>query len=218
MLKKTITYTDFNGAEKTEDFYFNLTKAELIKMEVSAQGNSLTERLNFIVQSNNGKEIMDTFESIISQAYGERSADGTKFIKSPELSAGFLQTEAYSELFMEMVTSPQAGADFINGLVPDKLVKQVQQDTAAMTARQRSEASMQGYKKPEPAKPKNFETVPEIPTFQPDLAPEPINVVTEGPAPVPETSSPVESVAPLPPKPEGFTDEQWDRAVQAMRG
>lgn len=117
MLKKTITYTDYNGMERTEDFYFNLTKAELAEMEMSTAGG-LTEMVNRIVAAKDAPSIIKIFKELILKAYGEKSPDGKRFIKSEELSTAFSQTEAYSTLFMELATNDEAAAKFFNGIVP----------------------------------------------------------------------------------------------------
>lgn len=117
MLKKTIAYVDYNGNERVEDFYFNLTKAEATEMELSVEGG-LTKKLEYIVNSENNKEIIALFKEIILKAYGEKSQDGKRFIKSEELSEAFSQTEAFSELFMELALDEKAAADFVNGILP----------------------------------------------------------------------------------------------------
>ena len=103
MLKKTITYTDYDGNTRTEDFYFNLNKAEIAEMELSTNGG-MEKMLTQIVNSQDGKRIMEVFKGIILKAYGVKTADGKRFEKSEEISKAFEQTEAYSELFMELVT------------------------------------------------------------------------------------------------------------------
>ena len=117
MLKKTITYTDYNGVERKEDFYFNLTKAELMEMEMSTTGG-LAEMIQRVVDTKDAPAIIRIFKDLVLKAYGEKSADGKRFVKSPELSDAFAQTEAYSELFMELATDADAAANFINGIVP----------------------------------------------------------------------------------------------------
>ena len=117
MLKKTITYTDYNGTERTEDHYFNLSKAELAEMEMGTAGG-LAEMLNRIVAAQDAPAIMKVFKELILKAYGIKSADGKRFIKSEEISTEFVQTEAYSVLFMELITDADAIAAFINGIVP----------------------------------------------------------------------------------------------------
>lgn len=117
MLKKTITYTDYDGNKRTEDFYFNLSKAEVAEMEMSTEGG-LTKTLEKIVAEQDGKRIIEMFKDLILKAYGEKSLDGKRFIKSKELSEAFSQTEAYSELFMELAMNAEASAAFVNGIIP----------------------------------------------------------------------------------------------------
>ena len=127
MLKKTITYTDYNGIERTEDFYFNLKKSEIMEMEMSTDGG-LSEMIKKIVATKDIPSLMSIFKKFILKAYGEKSPDGKRFIKSKELSESFEQTEAYSELFMELATSDKAAAEFINGLVPPDVAAQIKND------------------------------------------------------------------------------------------
>lgn len=122
MLKKTITYTDYNGTQRTEDHYFNLSKAELAEMEMGTAGG-LAEMLTRIVAAQDAPAIMKVFKDLIVKAYGVKSADGKRFIKSEEISTEFLQTEAYSELFMELIQDADAMAAFINGIVPADMAK-----------------------------------------------------------------------------------------------
>ena len=117
MLKKTITYTDYNGKERTEDFYFNLTKAEIMEMELGTTGG-LSEMIQRIVSAQDAPAIIKIFKDLILKAYGEKSADGKYFRKSREISEAFAQTEAYSILFMVLATDADAAAKFINGIVP----------------------------------------------------------------------------------------------------
>ena len=117
MLKKTITDKDYNGVERTEDFYFNLSKAEAMEMELSITGG-LTEMIRKIVAAQDTPTIIATFKQIILKAYGEKSPDGRRFIKSEELSKAFSETEAYSDLYMELATDANAAAEFVNGIVP----------------------------------------------------------------------------------------------------
>ena len=124
MLKKTITYTDYNGVERKEDFYFNLTKAEIMEMQLSTTGG-LSELLTKIVDSKDVPSIIKVFKELILKAYGEKSEDGRKFIKSDEISTAFAQTEAYSQLFMELATDADAAAKFVNGIVPADVSSQV---------------------------------------------------------------------------------------------
>lgn len=120
MLKKTIKYKDFNGNEREEDFYFNLMQSEIAELELSTVGG-FTESIQKIIQTQDGPEIIKQFKKIILKSYGEKSADGKRFIKSDELSEAFSQTNAYSELFMELATDDEAASAFINAIVPDEL-------------------------------------------------------------------------------------------------
>lgn len=117
MIKKTMTYTNYNGEEVTEDFYFNLTKAECLEMEMVAQG-SLAEQLEGIVKSKDKKKIVETFKEIVFKAYGEKSPDGKYFLKDNDRAMAFAQTEAYSDLFMELATKADAAIEFVNGIIP----------------------------------------------------------------------------------------------------
>ena len=100
MLKKTINYTDYNGSEREEDHYFNLSKAEIMEMELSTAGG-LSGMIQDIVKTQDGPAIMKIFKDIILKSYGKKSPDGKRFEKSEEISKAFEQTEAYSVLFME---------------------------------------------------------------------------------------------------------------------
>ena len=122
MLKKTITYTDLNGVERTEDFYFNLNKPEVIKMQTSVKGG-YDAQLKGIANVLNGAAIMEFFENLIRKSYGEKSEDGRRFVKSDEISEAFMQTPAYEVLFEELVTDDKAGADFVNAVMPANLAK-----------------------------------------------------------------------------------------------
>lgn len=117
MLKKTITYTDLNGISRTEDFYFNLSKPEVIKMQTSVKGG-YDVQLKSIAANLNGGQIMEFFEELITKAYGEKSEDGRRFMKSEEISKSFVETPAYEVLFEELVTNDKAAADFVNGIMP----------------------------------------------------------------------------------------------------
>lgn len=123
MIKKTITYNDYNGTERTEDFYFNLSKAEVMEMEMSTSGG-LAEMITRIVAAQDQPAIIKIFKDLILKAYGEKSPDGKRFIKSEELSTAFAQTEAYSQLFMELATDADSASAFVNGIVPADMAKQ----------------------------------------------------------------------------------------------
>ena len=122
MLKKTIEYTDFNDEERKEDFYFNLTTAEIMEMEMGVAGG-FSEMIQRIVDAKDTPSIIKIFKELILKAYGEKSPDGKRFIKSEELSTAFSQTEAYSSLFMELATDADAAAKFVNGIIPADAAK-----------------------------------------------------------------------------------------------
>ena len=120
MIKKTITYVDFDGVTRTEDFYFNLTKAEITEMDLSYEGG-LQPMVEKITTSKNITEILGVFKDIIRKAYGEKSLDGKHFMKSKEINDSFTSTEAYSELLMECLSDPDSASAFINGIIPQNL-------------------------------------------------------------------------------------------------
>lgn len=117
MLKKTITYTDYEGNEQTRDFYFHLTRSEVIKMENSEIGG-LTKLFGKIVQEDDRPKIIKYFDQFIALAYGEKSADGQRFVKSKELSDAFFQCPAYDVLFMELMSDTAACTAFVNAIIP----------------------------------------------------------------------------------------------------
>lgn len=118
MYKKTITYKDYNGEDRTEDFYFHLNQAELTKMQLEIPGG-LTGMIDRITQRKSGPDIMEVFNTLIERSYGVKSPDGRKFVKSKEILDDFLQTEAYNVFFMELVTSADAASEFFNKIIPD---------------------------------------------------------------------------------------------------
>lgn len=123
MIKKTFTYTDFNGVERTDECWFHLSKAEIMEMEMSTVGG-LTTMINKIVATQDAPSMFRIVKELVLKAYGEKSADGRRFVKSPELSEAFSQTEAYSQLIMEFMTDAEAAAKFINGIVPADVAKE----------------------------------------------------------------------------------------------
>lgn len=124
MLKKTIRYNDLDGNEVVEDFYFNYNKAEIAEMEMSHRGG-FAEYLNKIVESGDGQMILTAFRDVIGNAVGRRSEDGRRFIKTKEIKEEFLQSEAYSEFFMQLIMDSNAAVEFVEGLVPKDLIEEV---------------------------------------------------------------------------------------------
>ena len=126
MLVKKIKYTDYDGNEREESFYFYLSKAELTRMELTVEG-SFTGLVRKLIEKRKGPEIVKIFEDIIQSSYGEKSLDGKRFIKSKEATEAFTQTEAYSELIMELYSDANKAAEFISGILPVDMQKQVQE-------------------------------------------------------------------------------------------
>ena len=122
MIKKTVTYTDYNKVERTENFYFNLSKAEVLEMEMSTAGG-MAESIQKIIDAKDTPAIIRVFKDLVLKAYGVKSDDGRRFIKSKELSEEFSQTEAYSQIFMALATNADEAAKFVNGIVPADLAQ-----------------------------------------------------------------------------------------------
>lgn len=126
MYKRTISYTDYDGNERTEDFYFHFTEAELTEMELSVTGG-LKAMLERIINTQDTPKLVKIFKDLLFKSYGEKSLDGRRFIKSKELSEAFSQTEAYSMLFMELATDDKKAAEFVNGVLPADLRAKVEE-------------------------------------------------------------------------------------------
>ena len=124
MLKKTIEYTDYNGTARKEDFYFNLTQAEVVEMETSEAGG-LAETITRVVNAKDMPAVIRIFKDLVLRAYGEKSPDGKRFMKDEEIKKAFAQTEAYSILFMELATNAEAAAAFVKGILPANMSEAV---------------------------------------------------------------------------------------------
>ena len=138
MLVKKITYTDYNGDEQTEKFYFNLSKGELMEMQIGKSGG-YQAYLKRLINSRNQEEIASIFKMFILKSYGVKSDDGKRFIKSEEMSKEFEQTEAFSELYCELITDTKAASDFFNGLIPQALAAEIQKDMDAKGIKSKEE-------------------------------------------------------------------------------
>lgn len=125
MYKRTITFTDYNGTKRTEDHYFNLSKAEVIKWLTTSGDYTLDKVFEKIVAKRNGKEIMKVFDELIYLSYGEKSLDGRRFDKSEEVKRNFMETEAYTVLFTELVTDAKKAAEFINKIIPQDMADEI---------------------------------------------------------------------------------------------
>ena len=132
MIKKTITFIDYNGIERTENFYFNLTEAELTEMELSTVGG-YQQYVQNVIDAKDGPSLIRLFKDLIMRTYGVKSPDGREFRKSEEISRSFAQTEAYSKLFMELATDSKAAADFVNGVVSDDMRRRMTEQNKLTT-------------------------------------------------------------------------------------
>ena len=125
MIKKTVTYKDFDGNERTEDFYFHLTEQELTEWELSVDGG-LSGVLTRIINSKDNKKIIEVFKDLLIRSYGVKTPDGRGFIKNEEVLNDFKYTQAFSDIYMELATDDKAAADFVNGVIPESLAKEAQ--------------------------------------------------------------------------------------------
>lgn len=126
MLKKTITYTDYDGMERTEDFWFNLSKTELTKLDAELPGGVLGV-LRKIIDKKDRKALVDFIETLILRSYGEKTLDGKRFVKNPDMAEEFMQTPAYDELFMSILSDTDSQTSFINGVIPQSMAKEIEQ-------------------------------------------------------------------------------------------
>ncbi|MBP5597176.1 MAG: hypothetical protein J6Y02_17470 [Pseudobutyrivibrio sp.] len=129
MLKKTITFKDYNDVERTEDHYFNLKKSELLELQLSVEGG-LTQYIQKLISQQDMPKLMELFKKIVKAAYGVKSDDGRRFMKSEEIFKEFEETEAYSELFMEISTDDKKAAEFFNAIIPPELQNDGQNEPA----------------------------------------------------------------------------------------
>lgn len=138
MLIKKIKYVDFDGNQREEEFYFNLTKAEVVKWLTTSGDYTLDKALSRLIEKRNGKEIMNTIEDLVHRSYGQKSLDGRRFEKTDEIWKNFKETEAYSVFFMELVSDAKKAADFVNGILPkdmaDSIAKIVEENPDAIPA------------------------------------------------------------------------------------
>lgn len=124
MLKKSITYSDLDGNSVTDDFYFNLSKSELVEMELSEK-DGLSAQFQELIAAEDGGKIIAALKKILSMSVGQRSEDGKTFKKSEDITNSFMQSDAYSELFMSLVSETDGAVEFIKGMMPASLAKEV---------------------------------------------------------------------------------------------
>lgn len=132
MLKKIYTYTDYNGVTRTETFYFHFTEAEILDMEMSAEGG-FAERVQKIIDAKDQSALMKVIKNFVIDAYGVKSDDGRRFIKNEEVKTAFVESPAFSDIFMDMVTNDELAAEFVNGVIPDTMKKRFSEIAAAKT-------------------------------------------------------------------------------------
>jgi hypothetical protein len=142
LLKKSITYEDFNGETVTEDHYFHLSKADLVELEVSHQGG-LQAWITRIIETEDAKALIDEFKKLILSSYGKKTDDGRRFIKNQGMREGFESSPAYEELFMELVTDAEAAAEFVNGIVPKGLESDMKKMKGSVNAKDEAERVQQ---------------------------------------------------------------------------
>lgn len=132
MVVEKIKYTDFNGVEREEEFMFNLTEAEITEMELTTDGG-LSDSIKKIIAAQDTPQIIKVFKMLLLKSYGEKSADGRRFVKSEKLSEEFSQTNAYSQLFMKLATDDKAAVAFINGIMPDSMQEKAAGNNSGLT-------------------------------------------------------------------------------------
>ena len=133
MVVEKIKYTDFNGLEREEEFMFNLTEAEITEMELTTDGG-LSDSIKKIIAAQDTPEIIKVFKMLLLKSYGEKSADGRRFVKSDKLSEEFSQTNAYSQLFMKLATDDKAAVAFINGIIPESMRERVAENDSELAS------------------------------------------------------------------------------------
>ena len=132
MVVEKIKYTDCNGLEREEEFMFNLTEAEITEMELTTDGG-LSDSIKKIIAAQDTPQIIKVFKMLLLKSYGEKSADGRRFVKSDKLSEEFAQTNAYSQLFMKLATDDKAAVAFINGIMPDSMQEKAAGNNPGLT-------------------------------------------------------------------------------------
>lgn len=178
MIKKDIKYTDYNGVEKTEPFYFNLSKGELVLMEMSAIDSNtegMNDKIKRIERTRDGRQLAGIFKEIVDSSYGVKSHDGSRFIKDEKNLAEFKSSEAWSEVIVSLATDAEFAIEFINGLMPQAMRDSVQEEVTKLKekagipvsseeARQKSQAQLQGYNQKETGKEKSVQVLPDLPS------------------------------------------------------
>ena len=129
MIKKTVTYNDYNDVQRTETHYFNFNEAEILEMEMSVEGG-FAERVQRIIDAKEQSALLRVIKNFVLDAYGVKSEDGKRFIKNDEVRDAFVQSPAYSKIFMELVTNDVLAAEFVNGVVPESMRDRIKEIAA----------------------------------------------------------------------------------------
>lgn len=124
MIKKTVTYQDLNGNDRTESFYFHFYESEILEMEMSVDGG-FAERIQRIIDAKDQPSLIRVIKKFVLDAYGVKSDDGKRFIKNDEVRAAFVESPAYSKIFMELVMDDTVAAEFVKGVVPAEMKDRV---------------------------------------------------------------------------------------------
>lgn len=124
MIKKTVTYKDLNGKERTETFYFHYFESEIMDMEMSEEGG-LAERIQRIIDAKDQASLLKVIKKFVIDAYGVKSDDGRRFNKSQEVKDAFVECPAYSKIYMELLTNDELAAEFVNKVVPEDMAAQL---------------------------------------------------------------------------------------------
>jgi hypothetical protein len=182
VIKKDIKYTDYNGVEKTEPFYFNLSKGELVLMEMSAidaNTEGMNDKIKRIERTRDGRQLAGIFKEIVESSYGVKSHDGSRFIKDEKNLAEFKSSEAWSEVIVSLATDAEFAIEFINGLMPQamrdsveaevaklkgEMLPPVAKEDASVEARKRSEAQLQGHQQKREPQKSTVEILPDLPS------------------------------------------------------
>ena len=127
MIKKTVKYVDFNGVDKSEDLYFNLTKTELNNLNFKHHG-TYSDQLKAIVDNKDVKLVTELFAEIIQRGYGIKSEDGRNFRKSPEILYDFTTSAVYDALMTELLENADEAANLFVGMLPSDLQGQVKDE------------------------------------------------------------------------------------------
>lgn len=124
MIKKTVTYKDLNGNDRTESFYFHFYESEILEMEMSVDGG-FAERIQKIIDAKDQTSLIRVIKKFVLDAYGVKSDDGKRFIKNDEVRAAFVECPAYSKIFMELVMDDKVASEFVKGVVPAEMANRV---------------------------------------------------------------------------------------------